>query len=154
MIGERGLAARPTAPGMSEPAPTELSILRSFSPLDGLRSENLRALSRKTSVREMSQGRTLFKDGDTDKRTFYLVSGIVELLAQGKIIATVRANSPDARHALAPILPRRCSARVASKRSSTSRSTATCSTYGSLGTRPAPTKAAICRPTRRPATTG
>jgi len=101
---------------MSEPAPTELSILRSFSPLDGLRSENLRALSRKTSVREMSQGRTLFKEGDADKRTFYLVSGIVELLGEGKIISTIRANTPDARHAIAPILPRRCSARVASEK--------------------------------------
>lgn len=101
---------------MSEPAPTELSVLRSFSPLDGLRSENLRALSRKTSVREMSQGRMLFKEGDTDKRTFYLVSGIVELLSQGRIVSTIRANTPDARHAIAPILPRRCSARVASEK--------------------------------------
>jgi CRP-like cAMP-binding protein len=101
---------------MSEPAPTELSVLRSFSPLDGLRNENLRALSRKTSVREMSQGRMLFKEGDTDKRTFYLVSGIVELLSEGRIVATVRANTPDARHAIAPILPRRCSARIASEK--------------------------------------
>ncbi len=116
MTDGRDFAARSTVPGMSEPAPTELSILRSFSPLDGLRSENLRALSRKTTVREMSQGRMLFKEGDTDKRTFYLVSGIVELLSEGRIVATVRANTPDARHAIAPILPRRCSARIASEK--------------------------------------
>ncbi len=99
---------------MNEPAPVELSILRMFSPLDGLRRENLVALSRKTAVREATQGRLLFKENDTDKRTFYLVKGIVELMAGGKIIGTVKAGTPDARHALAPILPRRCSARVAS----------------------------------------
>ncbi|HEX7374337.1 MAG TPA: cyclic nucleotide-binding domain-containing protein [Steroidobacteraceae bacterium] len=103
---------------MNDPAPSpiELSILRLFSPLDGLRRENLVALSRKTVVREASQGRMLFKENDTDKRTFYLVSGIVELMSGGRVIGTVKAGTPDAKHAIAPILPRRCSARVASER--------------------------------------
>jgi CRP-like cAMP-binding protein/rhodanese-related sulfurtransferase len=101
---------------MSEPAPLELSVLRGFSPLDGLRNENLRALARKTSLREMSQGRTLFKEGDADKRTYYLVSGIVELISEGRIVSTIKAGTPDARHALAPIVPRRCSARAASEK--------------------------------------
>jgi len=101
---------------MNEPAPLELSVLRCFSPLDGLRNENLRALARKTSLREMSQGRTLFKEGDADKRTYYLVSGIVELMSEGRIVSTIKAGTPDARHALAPIVPRRCSARAASEK--------------------------------------
>jgi CRP-like cAMP-binding protein len=101
---------------MSEPAPLELSVLRGFSPLDGLRNENLRALARKTALREMSQGRTLFKEGDADKRTYYLVSGIVELMSQGRIVSTIKAGTPDARHALAPIVPRRCTARAASEK--------------------------------------
>ena len=101
---------------MSEPAPLELSLLRAFSPLDGLKGENLRALSRKTTLREMAQGRLLFKEGDTDKRTYYLVSGTVELLTGGRIVGTIAAGSPDARHPIAPVLPRRCSARVASDR--------------------------------------
>jgi CRP-like cAMP-binding protein len=101
---------------MNEPAPVDLAILRNFSPLDGLRRENLVALSRKTVVRESGQGRLLFKESDTDKRTFFLVSGVVELMAQGRVIGTVKAGTPDARHAIAPILPRRCSARVASEK--------------------------------------
>ena len=96
-------------------APTlDLKILRSFSPLDGLKNENLRALSRKTTLRELTQGRILFKEGDSDKRTIYLVSGIVDLLADGKIVGSIAAGTPDARHALVPVLPRRCTARVAS----------------------------------------
>ena len=101
---------------MAESPTVELALLRAFSPLDGLKNENLRALARKTSLRELGQGRLLFKEGDTDKRTFYLVSGVVELLAGGRIVGTVSARTPDAKHPLAPVLPRRCVARVASDR--------------------------------------
>jgi CRP-like cAMP-binding protein/rhodanese-related sulfurtransferase len=101
---------------MTEPAPLELSLLRSFSPLDGLKGENLRALARKTTLRDLGQGRLLFKEGDSDKRTYYLVSGTVDLLAGGHVVGSVTAGSPDARHPIAPVLPRRCMARVASER--------------------------------------
>ena len=100
---------------MTESPIVELSTLRTFSPLDGLKGENLRALARKTSLRQMTQGRLLFKEGDTDKRTFYLVSGVVELLAGGRVIGSVTGGTPDARHPVAPVLPRRCSARVATE---------------------------------------
>jgi len=99
---------------MSEPVSLELSFLRAFSPLDGLKNENLRALARKTTLRELAQGRLLFKEGDTDKRTYYLASGVIELLTDGRIVGTIRGGTPDARHPIAPVLPRRCSARVAS----------------------------------------
>jgi len=98
----------------SDPITVELSFLRAFSPLDGLKNENLRALARKTVVRELTQGRLLFKEGDADKRTYYLASGLVELLSNGKVVGTIRGGTADARHPLAPILPRRCSVRVAS----------------------------------------
>jgi CRP-like cAMP-binding protein len=42
----------------------DLSLLRSFSPLDGLKAENLNALARKTSVRRLDSGRVLFKEGE------------------------------------------------------------------------------------------
>jgi len=98
----------------SDPTTVELSILRAFSPLDGLKNENLRALARKTVIRELPQGRLLFKEGDTEKRTYYLASGLVELLSNGRVIATIRGGTTDAHHPIAPILPRHCTARVAS----------------------------------------
>ncbi len=64
--------------------PLDLAVLRTFSPLDGLKAENLHALARKTHIRELAAGRVLFKEGDTDKRTFYLVAGSVELRADDK----------------------------------------------------------------------
>jgi CRP-like cAMP-binding protein/rhodanese-related sulfurtransferase len=101
---------------MSEPSNVPLTLLRTFSPLDGLKIENLRALARKTTVRELGQGRVLFKEGDTDKRTFYLASGTLDLLTEGHIVGTLKAGTPDARHAVTPVLPRRCTARVASEK--------------------------------------
>jgi CRP-like cAMP-binding protein len=93
--------------------PVELSILKNFSPLDGLKAENLLALARKTHVRELTAGRVLFKEGDTDKRTFYLVSGSVELRSDDRLMSTVRAGTPEARSALTPGLPRKFTARAA-----------------------------------------
>ena len=93
--------------------PVDLAILKTFSPLDGLKAENLHALGRKTQIRELRAGRILFKEGDTDKRTFYLVAGSVELRANEKVLSVIRAGTPEARAALAPGLPRKFSARAA-----------------------------------------
>jgi CRP-like cAMP-binding protein/rhodanese-related sulfurtransferase len=92
--------------------PLDLALLKSFSPLDGLKVENLSALAKKTQIRDLSAGRLLFKEGDTDKRTFYLVSGSIELRTNDRVVGTVRAGTADARTALAPGLPRRFSARA------------------------------------------
>jgi CRP-like cAMP-binding protein len=92
--------------------PIDLAILKTFSPLDGLKAENLHALARKTQILELGAGRILFKQGDTDKRTFYLVAGQVELRGDDRVIGVVRAGSPEARAALAPGLPRKFTARA------------------------------------------
>ena len=94
----------------------DLSTLRSFSPLDGLKTENLNALARKATMRSLTLDKTLFKQGDKDKNAFYLVSGVIELVQDGKNIAVIRAGSPEARNPISPILPRRCTAVVASDR--------------------------------------
>ena len=75
----------------NEQVSTEL--LQRFSPLDGLKRDNLAALARKVQVRELSPGQVLFKEGDTEKRTIYVVSGILELVDQGKVTETVAGGS-------------------------------------------------------------
>lgn len=94
----------------------DLGLLRSFSPLDGLKSENLQSLARKTVLRELPSGRLLFKEGDSDKRTYYLVSGVIELLQDHRTVSILRGGSPEARNPIAPFTPRRCSARAISDR--------------------------------------
>ena len=94
----------------SEQVSTEL--LRGFSPLDGLKRDNLAALARKVQIREMSPGQMLFKEGDTEKRTLYVISGVLELVDQGKIVGNVEGGSELARNPVAPVYPRRVSARA------------------------------------------
>jgi CRP-like cAMP-binding protein len=87
-------------------------LLRSFSPLDGLKRDNLAALARKVQLRELSPGQVLFKEGDTEKRTIYIASGMLELIDQGKVIGTVEGGTDFARNPVAPVFPRRVSARA------------------------------------------
>jgi len=93
--------------------PADLSILKTFSPLDGLKAENLHALARKTQIRTLDAGRVLFKEGDADKRTFYLVSGQVELRADDRVMGIIKSRTPESRAPLAPGLPRKFTARAA-----------------------------------------
>ncbi|HLS79952.1 MAG TPA: cyclic nucleotide-binding domain-containing protein [Steroidobacter sp.] len=99
-----------------ERKPLDIGLLRSFSPLDGLKTENLHSLARRSALRELSLGRLLFKEGETDKHTYFLVSGVVELLREGRTMAVIRAGSPEASNPIAPVNPRNYSARVASER--------------------------------------
>ncbi len=94
----------------SEQISTEL--LKGFSPLDGLKRDNLAALARKVQIREMSPGQLLFKEGDTEKRTLYVLSGILELVDQAKVVGTVEGGSELARNPVAPVYPRRVTARA------------------------------------------
>jgi CRP-like cAMP-binding protein len=96
--------------------PTDISpqLLQRFSPLDGLKRQNLNALCSKTKVRSLSQGNLLFRRGDEDKRTFFLVSGSVELKNADGNKVTINADGPEARHALSPHLPRQHDARASS----------------------------------------
>ena len=64
---------------MQEEREASVQLLKTFAPLDGLKRDNLAALAKKVSVRSMPAGRMLFKEGDTDKRTIWLVGGMVEI---------------------------------------------------------------------------
>lgn len=94
----------------SEQVSTEL--LRGFSPLNGLKRDNLAALARKVQIREMSPGQLLFKEGDTEKRTLYILSGILELVDHAKVVGTVEGGSELARNPVAPVYPRRVTGRA------------------------------------------
>jgi CRP-like cAMP-binding protein len=94
--------------------PVELDVLRSFSPLDGLKRENLHALSRKTRLQDLDSGRVLFKEGESDKRTIYLVGGELELRVGDRTVSMLRAGTPEARIAVATGQPRRFTARALS----------------------------------------
>ena len=88
----------------------ELSQLKALSPLDSLKKDNLHALVKKTKIREAQPGETLFREGDSEKRTVYILSGTVELREGEQAVSKVVGGSDDARNPLSPKLPRRQSA--------------------------------------------
>jgi CRP-like cAMP-binding protein len=97
---------------MVEEREASVQLLKTLAPLDGLKRDNLAALARKVSIRQMSTGRTLFKEGDTDKRTIWLVSGMLEVSENGRTIAMMRGGTREARAPLYPQLPRKVTARA------------------------------------------
>jgi len=99
---------------MAQDKPVEIDLLRSFSPLDGLKRENLHALAKKTRLQELDSGRVLFKEGESDKRTIYLVGGELEIRVGDRTVSMLRAGTPEARNAVAPGQPRRFTARALS----------------------------------------
>ncbi len=85
----------------------EIAQLKALSPLDSLKKDNLHALVKKTKVREAQPGEALFREGDAEKRTVYVLSGAVELREADKPIAKIIGGTEDARNPLSPKLPRR-----------------------------------------------
>ena len=92
--------------------PATVPLLKAFAPLEGMKAENLHALAKKITVRTMDSGRVLFKEGESDKRTFWLVKGMVELRAGDRTAAMVKAGTPEARNPLTPGQPRKYTARA------------------------------------------
>ena len=90
----------------------DTELLRTFSPLDGLKRDNLAALARKVQIRELSPQQILFKEGDTEKRTVYVVSGSLELIYDGKVEEIIKGGTAAARNPVAAVFPRRVSARA------------------------------------------
>jgi CRP-like cAMP-binding protein len=88
-------------------------LLRRFSPLDGLKRENAAALAKKIEIRVLdSSSKPLLREGDTDKRTYYLVSGTLELTDRNGGVRMLRANSDESRNPITPALPRRYTVRA------------------------------------------
>jgi CRP-like cAMP-binding protein len=97
---------------MSEEKPVDVALLRKFSPLDGMKKENLIALARKVGISQLPASRTLFKEGDRDKFTYWLVAGLIELREGDRTVAMIRGGTAEARNPLSPKVPRKMSARA------------------------------------------
>ena len=88
----------------------DIDQLRSLSPLNGLKTDTLRTILHKIELLEASRGQTLFMKGDTDKRTVYVLSGMIELKKGDKVVQAIAGGTDEARHPIAPILPRHLTA--------------------------------------------
>ncbi|VAW74661.1 Serine/threonine protein kinase PrkC, regulator of stationary phase [hydrothermal vent metagenome] len=91
-------------------------VLRNFIPINALSVTHAEEISRKADIEDIRSGSYIFKHGDRDYQTVYVLDGEVELV-DGKrdVVATVVAGSENARHPLAHKQPRQLGARAVGK---------------------------------------
>ncbi|MGB5335367.1 MAG: cyclic nucleotide-binding domain-containing protein [Woeseiaceae bacterium] len=88
----------------------DATLLGKFSPFDTLESANLVDLLDSIEVRHATAGQVLFKKGDTEKRSIYLLSGTLSLQNGDQVLGTIEGGTEDARNPIARALPRQLSA--------------------------------------------
>ncbi|HET7756128.1 MAG TPA: cyclic nucleotide-binding domain-containing protein [Steroidobacteraceae bacterium] len=98
---------------MADEREASVQVLKAFAPLDGMKRENLAALAKKITVRTLNSGRLLFDQGDTDRRTFWLLTGTLEISEDNRNVGVIRGGTPEARNPVYPQLPRKVRARAA-----------------------------------------
>ncbi|MCO6413798.1 MAG: SUMF1/EgtB/PvdO family nonheme iron enzyme [Thiogranum sp.] len=88
-------------------------VLRDLVPINALSAIHLEEISRKAVIADVRAGRYVFKQGDRDYQSVYLLEGKVELIAnKGEVVGQVKAGSEAARHPLAHKQPRQLSVRA------------------------------------------
>jgi CRP-like cAMP-binding protein len=97
---------------MADSREVSVELLLSLTPLEGMKRENLHALAKKVTVKEIQAGRVLFKEGDADKRTIWIVKGLVEISEHGRTIGMIEGGTADARNPLNQSVPRKVTARA------------------------------------------
>lgn len=83
------------------------NLLKSFIPASALNAENFQELASKTFVEEVGAGKAIFKQGDTDRQSVYLVEGQVGVTSSKGDTRLIAGGSDAAKHALANQQPRR-----------------------------------------------
>ncbi|MCK5433441.1 MAG: cyclic nucleotide-binding domain-containing protein, partial [Gammaproteobacteria bacterium] len=82
-------------------------LLKTFVPPSALNSENFQELAGKSFIEEIAAGRMIFKEGDTDNKTIYLVDGEAVLSNDSGEATSVTAGTQAGMHPLANFQPRR-----------------------------------------------
>ena len=82
-------------------------VLKLFVPPSALNAENFQELAGKALVEELSAGKTIFKPGDMDRKTIYLVEGEIELTSETGAKSIVKSGTDMARHPIGNQQPRR-----------------------------------------------
>ncbi|VAW96877.1 hypothetical protein MNBD_GAMMA22-1239 [hydrothermal vent metagenome] len=88
-------------------------ILKNLNSFKDLSADKINEIVNKAKIEELPATRVLFRQGDHDKRTYFLLAGQIELSTPGKSRATVlKAKTSAANSAIEQILPRVSTART------------------------------------------
>ncbi len=88
-----------------------VDALRTLEPLSALSPDQLRELARQSRHEHLEAGIYLFREGENDRETVYLLRGSLELSQAGSSVRRLlQGGSDEARHAVADDKPRRYTA--------------------------------------------
>jgi len=85
-------------------------ILRQFVPLNELTEDNLQDLAKKTPIEILPKGKPLFRKGDQDNFSFYILSGELLLLDGSGQEKRIKGGTAPTRFPLDQHRPRQCTA--------------------------------------------
>jgi len=88
------------------------AILKTLVPPQSLTQENFQELAAKAVVEDLPAGRTIFKKGDMDRKTVYLLSGEIQLMNDKGLVGTLRGGTKEAKHPIANQQPRQMTAKA------------------------------------------
>ena len=89
------------------------ALLKTLVPPSALNAENFQELAGKAFVEEIAAGKLLFKEGDLDRKTVYLLEGQVALTDREGKATTVTGGSSVSKHPLVNQQPRQHTAKAA-----------------------------------------
>lgn len=89
-----------------------IDIIRSLVPLNSLAPINLQKLLPKINIQTFPKNHNLFKIGDRDSYTYYLLEGDMEMISEDKSSYLISTGEPIAFHPLAHYQPRQVTAKT------------------------------------------
>lgn len=98
-----------------ESKPSSMEIIRQLVPLNTLAPKLLKDLLRKASIMRYDEGKVIFKEGNKDHFSFYLIDGEVKMEAKGQVRSVLTRESEAAKYPIAQLQPRRFTAKAATR---------------------------------------
>ena len=89
--------------------------IRSLMPISGLAPQYQNEVVQQAEILKFKKKQQVFKQGDVDAYTYYLLDGELELEANGQLLKTVQGGTMDAKSALSQLQPRQMSAKSKGK---------------------------------------
>ena len=91
---------------MSAVPQLDVDVVRKFHPFDSQSIKKVKEIVQKSAVQNLPAERVLFKQGDNDQWTIYLLSGNIELKFPNGKIQVIEADSESARNSISNQIPR------------------------------------------------
>ncbi len=92
-----------------------VSILKTLFPVKRLDPQTLAQLSQKAAMLSIPSGQVIFKEGASDRKTFFLIQGTVLLKATGGPDTVLKASMPISKRPIHNFQPRKCSGIISEK---------------------------------------